>query len=153
MRLLIASLALAGCVVSDRYVVSAETTRALAAMPESARSNVAVAATRKKDGKPVLLRGSTIDVSQPGASDVKAGMRSKMVIAGQALTWIGTGISLAGTVLFFGFHGGTLHDAGGGLALSAESIMWTGTGLWIAGQRAHPMEIPSSQHGMQLLSP
>jgi hypothetical protein len=143
----------AGCVVSDRYLVSPDTTRVLAAMPESARANAAVPATRKKDGKQVLLRGSTIDLSQPGASEVKAGMRSKMVIAGQALTWIGTGISLAGSVLFFGFRSGLLHEAGGGLALSAESIMWTGTGLWIAGQRAHPMEVPTGQRSVQLLSP
>jgi hypothetical protein len=151
--LLLSTLLAAGCVVSDRYLVSSGATRALTAMPEPARAHVAVPATRKADGKQVLLRGSTIDLSQPGATEVKAGMRSKMVVAGQVLTWVGTAISWTGTGLFFGFHDGVKHWAGGGLALSAESIMLTGTGLWIAGQRSHPMEIPSSQHDLQLLSP
>ena len=160
MRILVAALWLSGCVVSEKYVVSAESVKALAARPASERVGIAVPATR--EGKNVFVRAETIDLSATEAAtatatatatQVKARARSRMVIAGQALTWIGTGISLAGTVLFFGFDGGVKHWAGGGLALSAESIMWTGTGLWIAGQRSHPQEISAGRPGVQYLSP
>ncbi len=151
--LLIAS----GCVVSDRYLITANATNALAHVPESERAATAVPARRKKDGKAVFVRGSTVDLRGSNAVgddvEVTAGLRSKMVVAGQALTWVGTAISVAGTIVFFSFPSGQRHWVGGGLSLSAEAIMLTGTGLWIAGQAGHPQELPPASAGIRYLSP
>lgn len=70
---------------------------------------------------------------------------NRMITAGSILTWIGTAVSLAGTVMV---AVGKVQDstplfyAGGISALAAEPIMWTGTGLWIAGAMRRPSEAP-----------
>ncbi|MBL9044909.1 MAG: hypothetical protein JNM83_25095 [Myxococcales bacterium] len=70
---------------------------------------------------------------------------NRMITAGSVLTWIGTAVSLAGTVMV---AVGKVQDstplfyAGGISALAAEPIMWTGTGLWIAGAMRRPSEAP-----------
>ena len=70
---------------------------------------------------------------------------NRMITAGSILTWIGTAVSLAGTVMV---AVGKVQDstplfyAGGISALAAEPIMWTGTGLWIAGAMRRPYAVP-----------
>ena len=70
---------------------------------------------------------------------------NRMITAGSVLTWIGTAVSLAGTVMV---AVGKVQDstplfyAGGISALVVEPIMWTGTGLWIAGAMRRPYAVP-----------
>jgi hypothetical protein len=138
-----AALALAllgsGCWVSHRYVVDAA---------ELQRGQEVVAATRVKDGAQVRLRASTIDPAswepqptQPPTVKVKSKARSSMVLAGSLLTWIGSAISITGTVLYFA-GSGDLHTAGLITAPSAEPLMITGTVLWVVGLIRHPQEVP-----------
>jgi hypothetical protein len=113
-------------------------------LPVGQRTSTAVPATRQ--GRPVLVRGSTLEIDDAALSgnslEVKSRAPNRMMTAGSALTWIGTAISVAGTVLFLGFSDFDKHWAGAGLALSAEAVMWTGTGLWIGGAGRHPQELP-----------
>jgi hypothetical protein len=150
-------LLLAGCSVGDRYLISGETARALSPLSAKERAATAVEATRKKDGKRAFVRGSAVELNgaKPAGDrlDVWARVPSRMVVAGQALTWIGTGISVAGTIVFFSFRGGEKHWLGGGIALGAETVMLTGTGLWIAGQLGHPQEVPPGRAGLRYLPP
>jgi hypothetical protein len=132
---------LCGCTITDRYVLDADTARR-AQVLQSTRDEP-VPATRQ--GKPVLVRSSALDFRDARASgnsvEVKARARSPMMTAGSTLTWIGTAISVAGTVLFFAYGDFDKHWAGAGLALSAEAVMWTGTALWIVAAGKHPQEV------------
>jgi hypothetical protein len=150
---------LCSCTITDRYLVTAETARRLEAMPVVERAATAVPAIR--DGKRVFVRGSALEVS-PEIHDarasqnfpaVKARAPSPMMTAGSALTWIGTAVSVAGTVLFFTFSDGDRHWAGAGLALSAEAVMGTGTGLWIAAAARHPQEVAPGRADLTYLTP
>jgi hypothetical protein len=135
-----------GCVTTEKYLISGDSLRRLQAMPVAERASLAVPATRQ--GKPVLVRGSTLQIDDASRSEnsleVKSRAPNRMMTAGSALTWIGTAISVAGTVLFLAFSDFDRHWAGAGLALSAEAVMWTGTGLWIAGAGRHPQELRSA---------
>jgi len=132
---------LCGCTISERYRISDEDARRVQAMPLEQRAVTAVPATR--DGKPTWVRASALDFNDADASKgVRARAPSPMLAAGSALTWIGTGISVAGTVLFFTFSDGDKHWAGAGLALSAEAVMLTGTALWIVAAGKHAGEVP-----------
>src|SRR5207244_1442587 len=100
----------------------------------SERNRLAVPASAK--GRATFVRGSSVDLHTTRGSgdqlEVVARAPSKLVLAGSLLTWIGTAISLTGTVLFIAYRdGGDKYWAGIGLAVSAEAVMWTGTGLWI----------------------
>jgi hypothetical protein len=131
---------LCGCTISDRYRISDEDARRVRAMTPEERAATAVPATR--DGKPTWVRASALDFSDADASKgVRARTRSPMMTAGSTLTWIGTAISVAGTVLFFTFSDGDKHWAGAGVALSAEAVMWTGTALWIVAAGKHAGEV------------
>jgi hypothetical protein len=66
------------------------------------------------------------------------------------MVWIGTAISLAGTVIAIA-GSGDLRFAGEITALSAEPIMLTGTGLWIAGAARRPFEVPPGRPGLDVL--
>ena len=152
---------LCGCTITDRYVLDADTARRAQTLPPA--SDEPIPATRQ--GKPVLVRSSTLDfrdarvtergerserkrgnaepVARPSQNsvEVKARARSPMMTAGSTLVWIGTAISVAGTVLFFAYGDFDKHWAGAGLALSAEAVMWTGTALWIVAAGKHPQEV------------
>jgi hypothetical protein len=132
---------LCNCIITDRYLIDADVARRAQALPAS--TDTPIVATRQ--GKPVLVRSSTLDFRDARASgnsvEVKARAKSPMMTAGSALTWIGTAISVAGTALFFAYSDGDKHWAGAGLALSAEAVMWTGTALWIVAAGKHPQEV------------
>jgi hypothetical protein len=125
---LVALVAASGCVVRGRYRV------------ESPPVDGVVAARRLKDGAPVRLRADSIrTVDAAGIADTSC--VSPRVTAGSILTWIGSAISIAGTVLVFATDGAP-RTAGFVLAPSAEPIMITGTVLWILGLRHPPQELP-----------
>jgi hypothetical protein len=140
--------------MTDRYIVSGQSANALAQTSE--REHVAVPATTQK-GKLVFVRGSTIDLHSAKASgdslEVIARAPSKYVLAGSLLTWIGTAISVAGTVLFIAYRSDDPFWAGIGLAVSAEAVMWTGTGLWIYGAGHNPQEVPAGRSDLRYLTP
>jgi hypothetical protein len=153
-RLLLTFL-LCGCTITDRYVVSAQSAQSLQQLPEAERASAAVPATNKK-GKRTYLRASTIQWNDARASgtdlEVTARAPSPMMAAGSALTWIGTGISLVGTALFFAFQSGSdPYWAGAGLALFAEAIMWIGTGLWIVAAGKRPQEVAPGRADLRYL--
>jgi hypothetical protein len=143
-----------GCTMSDRYLITQPTATTLA--QTSDLQNLAVPATTKK-GKPVFVRGSTIDLqsAKPSGAGVEVVARapSKFVLAGSLLTWIGTAISVTGTVLFIAYHSGDPYWAGIGMAVSAEAVMWTGTGLWIYGAGHNPQEVPPGRADLRYSNP
>ncbi len=145
---------LCSCTMTDRYVISAQSANTVAQTPN--RESLAVPATTKK-GTPVFVRGSTIDLHSSRSSgdslEVVARAPSRYVLAGSLLTWIGTAISLTGTVLFIAYRSGDPYWAGIGLAVSAEAVMWTGTGLWIYGAGHHPQEVPPGRADLRYLTP
>ena len=141
MKFAFAPIVLCSCTVPHAYLIAPEN-----AAPKQASIN----AVRVKDGRSVVIRGETIDplgaLPQPdGRVRVVSRGKSRMVTAGSLMTWIGSAISIAGTVVFFvGYarNDSTLMQAGYITAPSAEPIMITGTVLWVLGARAHPQEIP-----------
>ena len=138
MRFLLAML-LSGCMVPHKYFVDEKD---LGLLP--------IPAVRIKDGAHVRLRTDTIDLTSTvrpasGPLTVVARAKSRMVTAGSLMTFIGSAISIAGTIVFFvGYsrNDATLMKAGYISAPSAEPIMITGTVLWVLGARSHPQEIP-----------
>ena len=145
---------LCSCTMSGRYLITQPAANTLARTSD--RQNLGVPATTKK-GKPVFVRGSTIDLQTAKPSgeslEVVARAPSKLVLAGSLLTWIGTAISVTGTVLFIAYHSGDPYWAGIGMAVSAEAVMWTGTGLWIYGAGHNPQEVPPGRADLRYLSP
>lgn len=141
---------LAGCYSHDSYLLTRAQVDAIA-QEQTAAAPDAIQAERVSDHKRVwvkteALRQATGSASpQPAGDLVSVPLRaySPKISAGAALTWIGTGISLVGTVLV---AVGKIQDnnplfyAGGITALAAEPLMWTGTGLWIAGALHPPFE-------------
>jgi hypothetical protein len=65
---------------------------------------------------------------------------SDTVTQGSALTWVGTPISVAGTLMII-LGSGAIKGAGYAMAVSAEPLMITGTVLWIIGLMKHPQEV------------
>jgi hypothetical protein len=146
---------LCSCTITERYLVSPQSAHAAAQLPETERASTAVPATTRK-GKRTFVRASTVQWNDARASgndlEVTSRAPSPMMTAGSALTWIGTGISVVGTALFFAFAGGDEHWAGGGLALSAEAVMWTGTALWIVAAGRRPQEVASGRGDLKYLA-
>lgn len=71
---------------------------------------------------------------------VRSRTAARRIVAGSALTWIGTALSLAGSITFFATSDKQpeLHLASGVVAGVAEPIMITGTVLWILGALEPP---------------
>jgi hypothetical protein len=133
-------LLLAGCVTTREYVVDGAALSAGAAE---------VPGVRAKDGRPVHVKGWTIDRATAsdaggGSVRVKARAYNRKLVAGSVLTWIGSAISIAGTALLVATwnSGGPGYTAGWVLAPSAEPIMIAGTVLWILALKHPPMESP-----------
>ncbi len=136
-----------GCATQERYLVTqAELDSSL-----DGTARTAIPATREKDRQPVYVKVSalqrqTLVPHGDGTIQIVARAKNPMLTAGSVLTWIGTAISLTGTVLV---AVGRVQDntslfyLGGISALSAEPLMWTGTGLWIAGAMRRPYETPA----------
>jgi len=140
---LAASCAATACSVRNDYTVHAGDVRTARA---EARPGATVPALRFDGAKPVQLR---LDAVPPGVEAgpsetvrVQTRTYSPMVTAGSALTWVGTVISLAGTIAYFSTSDAQhdVHLAAAIVAASAEPIMLAGTGLWIGGSLAHPSE-------------
>lgn len=137
---------LVGCYSHDSYLLTREQVDAAAQEPAAAIQAERVSDHKRVWVKTEALRQAASSASPQPASDlVSVSLRaySPKISAGAALTWIGTGISLVGTVLVVV---GKIQDnnpifyAGGITALAAEPLMWTGTGLWIAGALRPPFE-------------
>jgi hypothetical protein len=138
--LLVLALCASGCWVKHAYLLDP---------PELARASTlpigdTVAATREKDGQAVRVRVETLkpETARPAGARVRvvSAAHSRMVLAGSLLTWIGSAISIAGTVMALATHDGDVHTAGLVLAPSAEPLMITGTVLWVVGAIRHPQE-------------
>lgn len=137
MRLLLALLlATTGCTVGHLYTVEPA---ALAGAADP------LPAVRVKDGASVQLRAADVvrSSAQPDGARLRVKTRrySPMITAGSILTWIGSAVSVTGTVMFLATSTGDVHTAGLIIAPSAEPMMITGTVLWIVGLLRHPEEI------------
>ena len=155
---LVVALGAAGCTTHEAYLVERAPLVALARLPADAPP-AAVPAVRASDGRATFVRARALafdplhaDALPPGPSRVEARSLNRLIAAGSALTWIGTAISLAGTVVFAA-GGDALRLPGGLIALSAEPLMWTGTALWIVGALGHPAEVPPGRADMLYLPP
>jgi hypothetical protein len=153
MRWLMLALLLSGCLVGQRYRVARGTWDALIRLAPEERARVAVAARREPSGPAIWVRGSSL---LPGPADsgpevrVAARRYSGMVTAGSILTWVGSAVSVAGSVLYF-TAGGGWRVAGAAMAGAAEPVMMTGTVLWVVGGLKHADEIPSGRPELRYL--
>ena len=152
---LLASLVLlAACYTHEHYLIESSSLTEALKQSQGERDRTLLPARRKESGKAVKLRLATLDPlglqslppSREGYTEVSSHTLNKLVTAGSALTWVGSAISIAGT-LAFALLGANLHDqnalAGASTALAAEPIMLTGTILWILGQTTYrPEEAP-----------
>ncbi|HMY60045.1 MAG TPA: hypothetical protein PK472_17405 [Pseudomonadota bacterium] len=143
-----------GCVSSERYILDRTAAEQLApnVVPPDERMSPQgldyVAAVREKDRRPVFvktsaLRKDTLTPLSPDSFRIEARGYNRLVTAGSILTWVGTAVSLAGTVIVAVAKredNTPLFYAGGITALAAEPMMWTGTGLWIYGALRLPFE-------------
>ena len=125
------------------YVDVSEATRVQPLTPAD-RAQTLVAARRAKGGAEVRVRADTIDFAgaKLEGTELRVVSRAKspMLVAGQVLTWVGTAISITGTLLFLIVPDGNLHTAGFITAPSAEPLMITGTVLWVLSLLKHPQE-------------
>lgn len=142
-------LLLAGCVVHEDYLVEMPRVDHVDHV-DQVDPDYPVPATRVRDGRKTFVRFRTIDapIASSEATDgkpvlVHTAAPSKRIAAGSALTWIGTALSLAGTVGFFVAPASDtdLRVASGVVAGSAEPVMIAGTLLWIFGALHPPQEI------------
>jgi hypothetical protein len=146
-----AILSAAGCSSHERYLITRAQVEALAQAAEGS-TPPALPAVRESDHKSVWVRTDALHLSAGTLSNptvsgetlaIEVRAPNRKISAGAALTWIGTVVSLVGTVLF---AVGKVQDqnalfyAGAFTALAAEPIMWTGTGLWLSGALHPPFE-------------
>lgn len=134
----IALLLAAGCSVSHPYLVDANDLAQL-------REGQVLCGTRQKDGQRACVRADTVrkETAQPqpsGKVRVISKTHSDTATMGSALTWLGTPISVAGTLMII-LGSGAVKGAGYAMALSAEPVMITGTVLWCLGLLKHPQEV------------
>jgi hypothetical protein len=129
---------LAGCSVSHPYLVDAADLAQL-------HDGGILCGNRQKDGTRACVRGDTVvrESAKPqpdGKVRVISKTHSDTTTMGSALTWLGTPISVAGTLLII-LGSGTTKGLGYAMALSAEPVMITGTVLWCLGLVKHPQEV------------
>lgn len=144
------SITLCGCTSHERYVIERSAVDSLVTPRDGVATPRAIAAIRERDRRPVYVKSSalrreTLTPHGPDSYRVEARAINPMITAGSILTWVGTAISLTGTVLLAVGKvqdNNPLFQAGGIAALSAEPLMWTGTGLWIGGALRRPYEVP-----------
>jgi hypothetical protein len=143
LKVLLLFVFLSGCAAGEKYYVDTdELARARTLPPEAP-----VKAKRVKYLVDTQVRAGTLDlagIEQVDAYKVKvrASAPSKMVFAGHLLTWTGTALSIAGTLLFVLTP---THSpawlAGVITAASGEPFMISGTVVWILGLKRRPAEI------------
>jgi hypothetical protein len=137
------------CAVRGSYLVEPADRARLAALPAAERARAAVPAVRADDGRRVWLRASALGGDGTRVDTVE---RSAMVSWGAALTWIGSAMSTAGTVLFFA-TGGDARIAGAVLAAAAEPVMGIGAVLWPLGLVRPPPEVRAGRADTLYLPP
>jgi hypothetical protein len=135
--LALAAQTLSGCMVRHDYLVRDE---------QLSSGAPVIPAQRVKGGDAVELDAQTLTTRTPlgdGTTRVTSAKRSRMVDAGIWLTWIGSGISIVGSGLFFAGLGSrdARYDVGLVMAPSAEPLMIAGTVLWVLGLKRHPQEV------------
>lgn len=152
----------AGCATRDSYLVAPQALGRAAALDEAARAAAAVPATREPDRRRAYLRASALPPGALGAAAaappelpvrVEVRARNPMVTAGAVLVYIGSVLSVAGSIWFLATlpQGGDLHLAGGLVALGAEPPMWIGTILWPLGIMRPPYEARPGRRDVQYL--
>jgi hypothetical protein len=149
-----------GCYTHEPYLVDSAQLARARALGDGDRGRAVIEAHRAKDGRAVHLLAATLQVDEarpetPTTTRVPSHTLNRMVTAAQVLTWVGSAISVAGTIVFVAHHA-DLHDAtastAGIVALSAEPVMLTGTMLWIYGQtRNRPEEVPTGRRDLLYL--
>jgi len=145
-------LTLSGCFVGQRYAVSAAELARARALSPAERAALSVPAERLKHPAHVHIHADAIRYDllpapappttggQTGV--VTAGRHSRKLLTAHLLTWIGSAISIAGTVLFLvnlDQKDATFYS-GVGLAATAEPLMIAGTVLWIQALKTTPAE-------------
>jgi hypothetical protein len=138
----------AGCWSHERYLVDARELDRARLLPLEERERAIVDARREESGRRAYVRFAALrfDPAKPaaqGAVSVPSHAFNRMATAGSLLTWVGSAISVAGTIVFAVHHGdfGTLGGVtGASVALAAEPIMLTGTLLWILSGTTHRPE-------------
>jgi hypothetical protein len=157
-RLAVASCLLAaGCLAGARYRVAPPLVEQVAHMPAAERAGVAVPAVRDKGGAEVRLRGDTLRLepmpsAAPDGVHLTAAAPSRMAQAGIILTFLGTPVSIVGTILLLATHGAT-QTAGIAMAAGAEPFMQAGTILWIVGLLQRPQEVAAGRADLRYLQP
>jgi hypothetical protein len=142
-QILVIAALLPGCVIPHAYLLAPEDAARVSSVE-------VVPAVREKNGQAVQLRAATVEMKTAtpqadGRVRVRSAVKSRFVTAGAVLTLVGSGISIAGGLIFFiglARNDSTLMNIGYGLAPSAEPMMITGTVMWVVGLRRHPQEIP-----------
>jgi hypothetical protein len=125
------------------------------------------AARREKGGRQVYVRASALPEAPlqlaPQAPSglpvrIEVAARNQALTAGATLTWVGSVLSVAGSIVFFtllarGEQDSPLFVASGVTALVAEPIMWAGTILWPLALVRPPYEVRRGQVGVRYLNP
>lgn len=155
------TLALGGCWVSERYLVTPEQIDQARQVPAPEAATTALPVQRYagppgrgQAGKAVLLRTEALAQAQPEPGSPPTVVRSRryspVVTAGAVLTGVGTVLSVGGTILYFATSG-DLHTVGGVVALSAEPMMLAGTLMWIFGILRPPQEVSAGRANVRYL--
>jgi hypothetical protein len=140
MKLVAACVLLSACVVAPHYVVNrADYDSGAPAIP-ARRVKGDVPVTLASDA---ILRDKTVPLDDARLR-IRAGRKSGKVLAGHILTWVGTPISIVGTILFLTDLDlrGAQFITGLVMAGAAEPLMIAGTVVWIQGSREHRGEVP-----------
>jgi hypothetical protein len=140
MKLALACVLLSACVVAPHYVVTRTDYDSGAPTIPARRVKGDLPVTLASDS---ILRDKTVPLDEARLR-VRAGRKSGKLLAGHVLTWIGTPISIVGTILFLTDLDlrGAQFITGLVMAGSAEPLMIAGTVLWIQGSREHKGEVP-----------
>jgi hypothetical protein len=149
-------LLLAGCLTGDHYYVAQTALDAADRLSPDERAHTALPARERKTGKTAFVRSSTIDergAVENGEVAIRARAPSRMILAGSILTWVGSAISIGGTLMWLLTSKGPVYDAGIGLTASAEPIMIAGTVLWIVGGLRHPETVAPGRDDVRYWTP
>ncbi len=136
---------LCACTVGDRYFVPADTWQRITALSPNERAHTVAPVTRVKRAMraDVLTSAFSEREAEPqhdGRFVVPTRMKSRKLVLGSALVWIGTPLSFAGLAMVI-WGSGAVRYAGMGLAGGAEPLMIAGTVLWVQAANSHPQEI------------
>jgi hypothetical protein len=143
--LVLALALLAGCYARDAYTIDAATLRQVAALSPADRARAVVPARREADGRAVDLRARAIpaaalDPTTATAVHISTDEPNPMVTTGSILTWVGTALSIVGTLGFLTANGDAKWVFGA-IELLGEPAMLAGCVLWPLGLTRPPQEV------------